>query len=367
MNLWNRFEQFFKHKQLYLLEKVLGRPRMDFTDFDASSVKRIFIIRQHDQLGDFLLSTPALRAVRHRFPDAFIAILARQYTAQLLENSHFIDKVLTFRENGRDWNLRYVLSLWQGIRNSFDLTIVLNTVSHSLTSDLIARLSSAKYIVGSEHLLYKGTTKNFFYNLISPYRQSIVSQSQRNIDIISVIGCKAHGYSPEINLTQSEKDDAQAQLKLFGWDGESKIVAIHPGAGKIGNRWPVENFAAAAEKLYKSFKCFFFVTWGPNEEKLGKDLVEKMRTPCFVGVDSNIRRFAGLLSQVNLLICNDTGVMHVGASVGTPLVAVFGPTDPIQWKPVGDSIIAIRGLDKTCNSVAPDRVVDAAQSLLRVF
>jgi ADP-heptose:LPS heptosyltransferase len=365
MTLWNRFEQNFKHKQLFLLEKILGRPQLCFQDFDSSAVKRILIIRQHDQLGDFLLSTPAFRAVRLTFPDAHISLLARKYTTQLLENNWFVDNVITFYENGRDWNYRYFVSLWKNIRSKYDLVIVLNTVSHSLTSDFIAHLSNAKYVVGPDHLLYKGTSRNFFYNLLSPYRQAIVSQSQRNIDIVSPIGCETKNLSQEIFLTKDEKKQARACLKSSGWDGINKLVAIHPGAGKLGNRWPVENFASVAEKLWNNLKCAFFITWGPGEEELGKELTKKMNVPCFTAVEKNIRKFAGVLSQAHLLICNDTGVMHVGAAVGTPLVAIFGPTDPKQWKPVGELFMAIRGENKTCKAVSPNQVFRAANLLLR--
>lgn len=364
MKLWNRFEQFFKHKLLRFAEKFWGLEPLDPTVLRAENIKKILIIRQHDQLGDFLLSTPAFRAVRNRFPHAHISVLVRKYTARLMEHNKTVDRVITFYENGRDWNVPYLKKLWSEIRSGYDLVIVLNTVSHSLTSDTIARLTGAAYVVGSEHLLYTGTSRNFFYNILAPYRGEIVSQSQRNVDIVQVIGCSTDRLQEEIFLTDSEKEKAGHRLIDLGVVRDKLLVGIHPGAGKIPNRWPVERFARAAERLHQTFGCQFFVTWGPSEEALGEQLMRLMKVPYFFATEPDLRKFAALLSQCHLVLCNDTGVMHVAAAVGTPLVAVFGPTDPEQWKPVGDKFVAVRGTNHTCENVTVEQVVEQAEHLL---
>ena len=365
MKLWNRFEQFFKHKLLRFLESALGKPEMNLEDFDPLQVKRILIVRQHDQLGDFLLSTPVFRAIRAKFPDAFVAIVARKYTSQLVENHRHLNKVITFYENGRDWNLKYAHSFWKSIRQNYDLAIVLNTISHSLTSDLIARFSKAKYVLGPEHILYKGTNRNFFYNLSASYRDEIISQSERNVDIIKAIGCDTTDYTQEITITAQETEIALQKLMSFGWDGKSEFVAIHPGAGKIPNRWPIEKFVKVATKIYDEFGYVIFLMWGPNEAELGQVFLDSCEIPVIAGVEANIKIFAALLSLCKLLVCNDTGVMHVGAAVGTPLVSIFGPTDPVQWKPVGDKFIAVRSVDQKCSSVTVEQVYEAACHLLK--
>ena len=364
MTFWNAFEQFFKHKQLRLFEKLLGLRRLFPEEFDASRVKRILIVRQHDQLGDFLLSTPVFRALRNRFPSAYVAIVARKYTAALAQNNEFIDTVIPFYEHGTDWRLKSLRYFRQQIRAGYDLAIVLNTVSHSLTSDLIARFSNAPYILGPEHLPFSGTKTNFFYNLISPCRDGRINQSERNLDIVRYIGADTEDASENITLLQSEKEWAKDHLRAMGWDGRKKLVAVHPGAGKIPNRWPVENFVAVAEKLVEEKNVQIFLTWGPAEEDLGARFSSLAKFHIISTTENNIRRFAALLASADLLLCNDTGVTHVGAAVGTPLVAVFGPTDPEQWKPVGERIIAVRGKDGVCSSVSTDSVLKKASGLL---
>ncbi len=364
MNLWNAFEQFFKHKQLRLFEKSLGLNRLFPEELDPSHIRKILVVRQHDQLGDFLLSTPVFRALRHRFPSAYIAVVARKYTAALAQNNKFINTVIPFHEHGTNWSLKSWRLFWQQIRAGYDLAIVLNTVSHSLTSDLIARFSNASYILGSEHLPFSGTSANFFYNLISPYRDGRINQSQRNLDIVRYIGVDAENASENITLLQSEKDWASEHLQSKGWDGKRILVAVHPGAGKIPNRWPVERFLTVAQKLVKEKNAQIFLTWGPGEDELGERFLSNAKFHVITTTQKNIRKFAALLACSDLLLCNDTGVMHVGAAVGTPLVAIFGPTDPVQWKPVGERIIAVRAKNGACSSILPDSVFKQAAKLL---
>lgn len=364
MTFWNAFEQFFKHKQLRLFEKSMGLRRISAEDFDPSRVKKILVVRQHDQLGDFLLSTPVFRALRSKFPSAYIAVVARKYTAALAQNNEFINRVIPFYEHGTDWRLKSLHFFWRQIRSGYDLAIVLNTVSHSLTSDLIARLSNAPYILGSEHHLFSGTQTNFLYNLISPYRNGCINQSERNLDIVRYIGADTKDAGENITLLPSEKDWAREHLLSRGWDGESILVAVHPGAGKVPNRWPVEKFVTVAEKLVSEKNAQIFLTWGPGEDELGERFISLAKFQVVCTTQKNIRRFAALLACSNLLLCNDTGVMHVGAAVGTPLVAVFGPTDPAQWKPVGERIVAVRGRNGSCNSVTPESVFIKATGLL---
>jgi len=361
---WNRFEQFFKHKQLRLFEKLFGYRQLTPDEVDYALIQRILIVRQHDQLGDFLLSSPVFKAVRGRFPQAHITVVTRKYTAAVAEANEYIDAVIPFYEHGGDWTwqaLRRVLSLF---RNKSDLVIVLNTVSHSLTSDLIGRWAARRYVLGSEHRQFQGTSRNFFYNLIAPYRQEEVHQSQRNLDIVGYLGIESDDLQEHMRLRPEEITWAQAHLSGLGWQPQRPLIAIHPGAGKAANRWPAENFAAAANQLAQENNTQIYLTWGSREGELGERLKSALSVPAMSSQHLDIRRVAALVSQAQLFLCNDTGVMHVGAAVGTPLVAIFGPTDPELWKPWGNAFVAVRAGDHLSASVTVEAVVSEGKKLL---
>lgn len=364
MKIWNRIEQFFKHKQLYLLEKMLGLDPIAPDRVDFKNIKRILVVRQHDQLGDFILSTPVFRALRQAFPKAFIAVVARSYTSQVLRQHPSVDQIVPFFEHGRDWTLSRIWQFVKIIRSGFDLAIVINTVSHSLTSDVIARMSKAKFILGSEHLLFGGTRRNFFYNLTAPYHPDLHrNQSERNLDILRYLGIDFSDPREDMTISQKEREWARNALLRSGWDGKSFLLGIHPGAGKVGNRWPAENFAQVARMLAAQIDLQIFVTWGPQEQDLGERVLNALPKSAIVITDGNIRRIAAVLTHINLFLCNDTGILHVAAAVETPLVVIFGPTDPRQWKPVGDNFVATRGADGRCDSVTPKEVFELAFDL----
>lgn len=361
---WRRIEQFFKYNQLRFLEKWLGKPGIPLGEFKSNEIKRILIVRQHDQLGDFLLSTPVFRALRAKFPNAYVTVVARKYTATLAQHNQYIDNVIVFYEHGRDWTLRKLYHFIKQLRDKYDLAVVLNTVSHSLTSDLIARFSGAMFILGSEHLLFHGTRRNFFYNLTAPYKTGTRNQSERNLDIVRFIGADTNDLSEHITLLPSEKTWAVNFLKSRGWDGNKKIISIHPGAGKLGNRWPVDNFARVANKLASDFNALLLTTWGPGEEDLGEKLITLITGPCLSVTHGEIRNVAALLSCSALFLCNDTGVMHLAAAAGVPLVVVFGPTNPEEWKPAGEQFVAIRGINHKCSEIDSKDVIFLAKKML---
>ncbi len=93
------------------------------SELPIDSFERILIIRQHDQLGDLLIATPAVRALRRKFPNAFIAIVVREYTAPVVQNNPYVDEIIVFYEKLWRWNVHKVITFWNEVRNDFDCTI----------------------------------------------------------------------------------------------------------------------------------------------------------------------------------------------------------------------------------------------------
>jgi len=364
VKLWNRFEQYFKHRQLAFFDSILGVPETPPDAIDHAAVRRILVVRQHDQLGDFLLSTPVFKALRARYPRARITAVTRSYTARVAEYNEYIDEVVPVYEHGGEWSWARLREVARLMRNKADLAVVLNTVSHSLTSDLIARLSTRGHIVGSEHRLFRGTTRNFFYHINAPFLAGERHQSQRNLDILRPLGIEGGDLREHIRIRPEESAWARAHLLRLGREEGKPLIAVHPGAGKAGNRWPAERFAAAANALAAEFGAQIYVTWGGKEGPLGEQLVAGLERPPLHSLHAEIRSMAALLAEADLLLCNDTGVMHVGAAVGTPLVAVFGPTDPALWKPWGEEFAAVRAEDHLCASVTLDQFLGPARRML---
>ena len=189
------------------------------------SFNRILIVRQHDQLGDLLIATPALRAMRRKFPNAFIAVVVREYTAPVVEHNPYIDEVIVFYEKLWRWNIRKLIMFWKSLRNGFDCVIVLNTISRSLSSDIIALLSGAKYIVGPDHLLLDPSLPEKIYNV--PIRRSSAQKHEieRNLDIVRALGADENDFEYDLVLTDAEVNEAERIYQSLG------IAARQNGSG----------------------------------------------------------------------------------------------------------------------------------------
>jgi len=328
-------------------------------------VKRVLLVRQHDMMGDFLLATPVLRALRRKFPSARLGVLVRDEFAGILVNNPFVDEILVLQKTLNQWDPAKLLKLFSGLYRKWDLAVVLNTVSHSLSSDILAGLSGSRIIVGSAARRFEGCSRNFFYNLEAPEHAGPRHQTDRNLDIVRYIGADTEDRSELMRLDESESRAAARQYPLLRSDPARPVVAMHIGAGKLKNRWPAERFAGLARQLRDREGARIVLCWGPRESDLAAEFSRNVDFDVMKVAPGGLRRLAAFLTMCDLLICNDTGIMHLAASVGVPLVAVFGPTDPVEWKPVGDSFAAVRGADETVGSVTVEEVLQIACAMLR--
>ena len=354
MKIWTRIEQNFKRNGLKLLEFFLGKKQITSEEVDLNKINRILVIRQHDQLGDFLLTTPVLKAMRQFFPSAFIAVLVRSYTEPVARNNQFINEVITLNEVGYCWTFSKIRKFWKQLRAGYNLTIVINTVSHSLSSDILAWFSGAQYILGPSHRIFPGTSRNFFYNLIVPFLDDQRHQSEKILDIVRYLGVNSTDQKQHITVLPEEKKWARTELKNLGFDLNQTIVGIHPGAGKLKNRWPLQNFVEISQKLVKELNAQILLFHGPNEIDLRDQLLNSLDVPVFF--EKDLRKIASVFSCLSFFIGNDTGTTHMIAAVGIPLIVIFGPTPASEWKPWGEEFIALQGTENSCENISVDDV-----------
>jgi len=363
LNFWTRIEQTFKRNGLHLLESLLGRKTIQPTAVDLQSLKKILVIRQHDQLGDFLLSVPVLRALREQLPDVFIAVMVRGYTEPIIRHNRYINDILVLYEKGSQWNCRRIGFFWHQLRRGYDLTVIINTVSHSLSSDLLAWFSHARYILGPSHRQFPGTKRNFFYNLIAPFDDDHRHQSEKNLDIVRYLGVDTADLREHITILPKEQEWAQAILQKLGLDLNRPILGIHPGAGKLKNRWAVTHFIAVALRSAQlSAQVLLF--YGPNETDLRDQFLQVCPAATYFGRD--LRKLAVVFSCLSVFLGNDTGTTHMAAAVGTPTIVIFGPTPANEWKPWGKKCIALQGRDGDCENVSEEEVYKQIKKMIRL-
>jgi len=201
------------------------------------------------------------------------------------------------------------------------------------------------------------------YNLLAPDSPSSSHQSARNLDIVRIIGAGPESLHESVHITAGEKDAIRRRFpELYG--GTGPVIGFHIGANKKENRWPPARFADLREMLHRAGLKSPAVFWGPAEKDLGSEFLRLVKRPVHAVEPGDLREQAVHFSLCDAVVCNDTGVMHLCASVGTPLAAVFGPTDPEYWKPVGGSFIALRSRDRKTESVS---AVEVRKALCRIL
>jgi ADP-heptose:LPS heptosyltransferase len=281
----------------------------------------------------------------------------------MLRHHPFIDDLLVFEPKASGWSPALARSFVSRLRAGFDLVVVLNTVSHSVTSDLLALCARRVAVLGTATPRFDGCRRNFAYDYEAPRIPDPRHQSERNLDIVRHLGIDTTDRRETARLTTEELASGRAFLARHGVEAAARVVACHLGAGKSENRWPPDRFAALIDVLSRAHAVRTVLMWGPQEQERGRAVLDRCRERPIVATGFPLRPLASVMAACRAFIGQDTGVSHVAASVGVPLVAIFGPTDPAEWLPLTERAVAVRAASRCTEDV---QVADVIAGLVRL-
>lgn len=357
----------FQRTCFKFLEKVFARPILLPEDLPYDAIRSIIVIRLYDSLSELLLSIPALRALREHFPLAHISVFVSADIAEVLDYSVYTDEVIPFSPRFWIQNPPNAMNFLRRIRSGYDLAIVLSSTRHSLLSDVLSCLTRAKYRLGSEHLVFQGCHKNFFYNLIAPYSRTKKHQIERNLDIVRYINADTDDLSVATILTKEEKSWAVAFLKNNGVSTQDFILAIHFEGKDRQSHGAARELVRIAKYFSKNFDGKLLVSWMPDSDMSAQEFLNGLPFRPIELENLTLREYASIFFCCDLLICYNGDMMHLAASVGTPLIGIFTESDPTQWKPIGERFVAFKGeIDKNATLTEPE-IIKVAQRLVRHF
>jgi len=322
------------------------------------------------QLGDVVLSLPALRAIREKFPRVRITIAAGKATAPVIEMSGYADSILAVdRVQIRDGSkvlapLRIARVVKEVRRANFDLVIDLHSLSET---NLLGYASRAT------HRLYArrpGRSLDFLSNFrpappVEDYRPT-KHQVDRYLDVLTPLGIRADEATRVPKLqTRAEDDSVIEQLlkKEKAHQTDAPLIGVFPGAGHPSRRWPLERFAELAERLVRNDSVRIALLAGPEEKSLVREMRERFPPRTIVFDQLTISQLASLLARLSVFVSNDTGPMHIATAVGTSVVALFNGAAPNSYVPLEarHRIIHSRQL---VTEIETDEVYGAARALL---
>ncbi|MBN2184867.1 MAG: glycosyltransferase family 9 protein [Candidatus Krumholzibacteriota bacterium] len=342
--------------------------RISPEEFKRKKISKLLVIRQHDQMGDMLLAVPALRGLRKRYPDALISLVASAVNSRAMKNNPYIDELIVWPESRFLSASAAIPRLIARLRSSgFDAAIVLNTVSFSVTSMLIAAVSGAEIKAGCSSEKFGHDLTALYYDLELPLPSDKelgrMHETEHNLYPLRSIGIEEDDLTSIIVPSCQEKKEAEKIIEVIDPGGRGYAV-IHPGAGKKGNRWPAGKFARVGRDLYEKYHIPTIAVRGPADlEAAGGMLAEYPGIELLLS-SPDVGILSELMRRSAVTICNDTGVMHIAGASGARAVAVFGPTDKSRWKPVNSSVIAVFSEDGDISSVEADEVFRAVESII---
>ena len=294
----------------------------------SNGVKKILIINVN-WLGDVLFSTPFIQTIRNNFPESFIACMLVPRTRAMLEGNPAIDEIIIFDEDGLHQNLIGKLKLIKLLRaRKFDLVFLLH---RSFTRTLIAFLAGIPQRIGYY------TKKRFFLltKAIEPPEEE-KHKVEYFLDIARNLGLKVERLNYQFFISPQDKAFAQ---ELLGKEGiaDGNFVVINPGGNWLLKRWPKENFACLIDALSDGSSAKIVITGGKGDIKLAQEIASLSKNkPIVLCGKTNLKQLGAVLERAKLVIANDSGPMHLAASLKVPLIALFGPTSPLITGPYTD-------------------------------
>ncbi len=340
-----------------VLRPFFRRRRHDFDQILATRPRSILIVRQHNQMGDMLCTTPAFRAIRQRFPGARIVLVASVLNEGVVRGNPDLDEILVFDKRRARRSPRWAWRFWRALRRRrFDLAIVLNTVSFSSTSAWIGALSGARFLIGGDSTGFGWSFSRWLYDLEMPAGPGAGGHAvDHALDALAAIGIPPAGREPVLIPGPEAEERAAAFLRSLGgrWP-----AAVHPGAGKERNRWPAERFARAIEAL-ESWGATVYLIEGPADAHATAQTLRALGSdrPVLRGVD--IPTVGAALRRSSVALVNDTGVMHIAGAVQTPAVALFATTSSEEWGPPSPAMVCLQSPDGTMAGLGLDLVLPA--------
>jgi len=334
------------------------------------------LVRSTNWLGDAVMTTPALAAVREGFPDARIALLAKPLVAELFRHHPDVDEVIVYERPGRHEGVIGRLRLGAEIRRRrFDGALLLQ---NAFDAALIAFLGRIPERAG-----YPTDGRRILLTLPVPLPPGILERHEVEYYLCLLDGLGIPRPVPaalKLTVTEEERVAMATRLASLGIERGAPIVTINPGATYgSAKRWYPDRFAAVADALSAEWCAAVVVVGSTAEAPLAGEIEAATRnSPVNLAGKTTVREMMALLSLSSFLVTNDSGPMHIGAALGVPLVAIFGPTDWRRTSPWSERAKVVRvEIDcspcrlRVCDrghecmlGVTPGMVVDAARRLL---
>jgi len=345
-------------------------------EISPEEVQKI-LVRSPNWVGDTVLITPALRALKEMFPHAQISVLANPWVQALLANHPAIDRMVTIdKGKGAARSIKELARLVSHLRTiRFDLAVLFQ---NAFEAAFLASMGGVRYRIG-----YNTDGRKFLLShaVFRDERILQLHQVHYYLGLIEAMGWQGEHGKPSLFVNERDVESASQMLLSYGITNDQPVVGFNPGATYgSAKRWPEERFATIGDWAADRWNAKVMLFGSAAERGIGVKISQLMHhNPVNLCGLTTLGLAMALIKQCNFFLTNDSGLMHIAAAFQVPLVAIFGPTNPVTTGPMSEKAIIVRHdfdcspcLKETCPSdhrcmlsIEPDEVWEEMEHLKR--
>jgi len=296
-------------------------------------------VRGVNWVGDTILTYPTVQKLKSLFPHSHLAILIPSHLIDLWKTFPYVDEIIPFQKRGGIGSIWEDINLSQSLmERKFDLALIL---PRSFRSALHIYLARIPIRIG-----YKAEGRSLFLTHGIPRTEEILHVHRIHYyqKLTDSLGQTEESPSPRIFLREEDKKSAEEMLKNMGLFDGRLLIGMNPGSTYgLAKCWYPKRFGELGKRIFKKWKATVLFFGKEEERSIAKEVLQYLKEG---GLDltgkTRLLQLAAILERCQLLVTNDTGTMHVATAVGTPVVALFGSTDPSTTGPCGYGHVVIR-------------------------
>ncbi len=302
-------------------------------------MQNILVCHTGAWIGDMILLTPALRTLKQIYPISCLTLLLRPLVADLMRTNPYVDKCIVDRNS--DSSYPSFISLFRQIHdNKFDIAVVLHPTS--IRNALLPFIARIPIRVGSKYkgrnLLLTKTCENITDQHEVDRYLHVIKLLNRNTDQKIHTECKKKptiGTHLEYWHKEDDRNTLQNILEKEGVSSEDRLIAVNIGTTWRTKQWDMRNFYEVINEISTLVPSIKFVLTGSSSEQALIDEFPQSNSVINLVGKTDIMQLGALIERCEICLTCDSGPMHIAAAVGTPTVALFGPTNPKRHRPYG--------------------------------
>ena len=305
---------------------------------------KILVLRL-SAVGDVLRTLPAVKALKKYFPSSHIAWVVEEPSKTLLESQPEIDQVILFPRKRWTEGMKSIVKMWKTFkemgqfilelrRQKFDFVLDFHGI---IKSGVISFLSGSPKRIGYDR--ESSREGNFlFSNTKVKLPKERISRYQRNFALLKGLGLEVKDFEARLHIPPRDKAYVRSFFIGLNPPLHGPSIAIHAGTNPkaLFKRWMPGHYAQLADRLIRELGATVIFTWGPGELDSVEAIRKEMKEQSVLGPETEtLTQLGELFAHCDLYVGGDTGPMHIASLMGTPVLVIYGPTDPVFHEPLG--------------------------------